>query len=150
MAYGRQIGDNIYSPEQYSFLKKHYSTGDSPDTVYKSDVDNMESKANFYGDQAEVHGANASALEAGSGGNPTASGVGSAIAKGGSPADMASNGLLASGNPYAMAAGGILKVASMGQQREQAKLEAQRAAFIDRQNKMREATDKLIAMDYGI
>lgn len=151
MGYGeRQLGDNVYDEGKYTFLKKYSGTYE-PEAVYQSDVANLKNQADFYGQQADAHGANAQALEAKSApAGSSAAGVGSAMAQGGTPADMASNGLLASGNPYAMAAGGVLKVASMGQQREQARMNAERAAFIDRNNKIREATDKILAMDFGI
>lgn len=148
------LGDNLYKDHEakdpkFSFLKRYASAGDDASTVYKSEVDNLKNKADFYGDQAEAYGDSAASKEGGGSGASAAS-IGSAMAKGGSPVDMASNGLMASGNPYAMAAGGILKVAGMGQQREQAKLNANRAAFIDRQNKMREISDKLLSNNFAV
>lgn len=145
-----ELGDNYYNPNNpayaNSFLEK-YKTAQ------------MGNTADFYGKVADEHGAKADALEENSSlednyfpeeKKEDSSAVGSALSKGGSPMDMASNGLMASGNPYAMAAGGALKVASMGQQRQQAKLNAQRAAFVDRNNRIREATDKILSMDFGI
>lgn len=135
-----ELGDNHYNVNdpKYSFLEK-YKTAQ------------MQSNADFYGKVADDHGEKAESLENGLQAKDTTNAdIGKAMAKGDTGADMAANGLMASGNPYAMAAGGVLKVASMGQKREQAKLDATRAAFVERQNKMRDATDKLIAMDYGI
>lgn len=136
---GQQMGDDLYSPHRYNYLEK-----------YK--LANMENQANYYGEQAQDMGDKADATEASmskESGSSTA-GMGQAIAGADSTGDAVSGALLASGNPYAMAAGGALKVASMGQKREQERLNASRAAFIDRQNRMRDASDKLMSMNFGV
>lgn len=124
------------------------------DFIKRYELGNMENDADFYGKQADEYGASADAREANVAQNNSSAGamasMGQAAAQGGSGADMAGNMLLSSGNPYAMAAGGALKVASMAQQRKQKEMDAKRAAFVERNERLRQSTDKLIAMDFGI
>ena len=138
----RQLGDNIYRADNPNFANSFLER-------YKTA--NMENQADFYGKQADDYGKKADASEEGAKSQgDAAKSIGSAMAGATNPGDMVSAGLMASGNPYAMAAGGVLKVASMGQQREQQNLNASRAAFIDRQNRMRDISDKIMSTNFGV
>lgn len=144
-----ELGDKYFNANNPDYANSY---------LEKYKLDNMEAKADFYGKVADDYGASANAresnmkapAEAGSSFDGMGFAKGAMDSSGGSGADVMGNGLMASGNPYAMAAGSVLKVASMGQKREQAKMNAQRQAYLDRNNRMREVTDKLIAMDYGV
>lgn len=118
----------------------------------------MGNQADFYGQQANAYGQSADSRQAkiSSGSQmqsqPQASTSTSPMGEGQGQtgADAVGDAGMQSGNPYAMAIGTVMKVAAAGQKREQAKMNATRQAFIDRQDRMRQATDKLLAMDYGV
>jgi hypothetical protein len=162
----RELGDNIYKDLQedpkVSFLKRYAEQGADPMAVYQSDVAGLKSKADFYGEQAGEYGKMAAAHEDKSmddafdkvageeEGGDTAANIAKGFADGKSPVDAIGGGLMMSGNPYAMGAGAVLKVASMGQQRQQKQNEAARAAYIDRQNRLRDVSDKIMSANYGV
>lgn len=74
----------------------------------------------------------------------------STAAQGGSAADIASSGMIASGNPYAMAGGYGLAVLSAGQKKRQAEEDAKAQAQNQRIQNQQSALARMMQMAEGL